>query len=110
MASIKETLELSGVPAYRIVKKTTEEPEQYCTFQRILIKEDVAADDVVDEESSFYKVNIFSKVDFEALLSTTKKNLSSAGFIVNSVDAEIYESDTGYYHVPLSVQELHAKE
>lgn len=46
------------------------------------------------------------KGDFEAQLDKTKEVLKAAGVYINSIDAESYETETGYWLVPITVEIL----
>ena len=78
----------------------------FFVFQRILSKPDGYADDDNTVTAHTYRVDLYSKSDFIALLNQTVSALKNTGFTVDSIDAEIYESDTGYYHVPLTINFL----
>lgn len=109
MAKIKEVLEQSGYPAARLVwkvKKGQEKPETYYTFQRITRQPTVVADDEVQEEEETYLIRIITKDDFEELVDETVNNLRAAGYGVTSVDQEQYETATGYWIVPITVQKV----
>lgn len=49
---------------------------------------------------------LFHKGDFEAQLDKTKEVLKAAGVYINSIDAESYETETGYWLVPITVEIL----
>lgn len=51
-------------------------------------------------------VTLFHKGDFEAQLDKTKEVLKAAGVYINSIDAESYETETGYWLVPITVEIL----
>ena len=48
--------------------------------------------------------NIYSKTDYFALLQRLKTALKAAGFYGITINAEVYEQDTGYYHVPVEIK------
>ena len=50
-----------------------------------------------------FRVDLFSKDDFTDLLKSTLEVLKQAGFTISSVDPEDYEKDTGFYHVPITI-------
>lgn len=52
------------------------------------------------------RVTLFHKGDFEAQLDKTKEVLKAAGVYINSIDAESYETETGYWLVPITVEIL----
>lgn len=95
-------------PVYRIVynpkdHKNKVSPETYFTFQTIISQPSGYADDDSTATLNTFRVDLFSKKDFTKLLSDTLNALKQAGFTISSVDAEIYENDTGYYHVPITI-------
>jgi len=53
-----------------------------------------------------YRVTLFHKGDFEAQLDKTKEILKAAGVYINSIDAESYEVETGYWLVPITIEIL----
>lgn len=52
------------------------------------------------------RFTLFHKGDFEAQLDKTKEVLKAAGVYINSIDAESYETETGYWLVPITVEIL----
>lgn len=66
----------------------------------------VNADDEEKERREMYRVTLFHKGDFEAQLDKTKEVLKAAGVYINSIDAESYETETGYWLVPITVEIL----
>ena len=53
-----------------------------------------------------YRVTLFSKVDFEEQLEKTLEILEAAGYYINSVDTEEFETETGYWYVPITIEIL----
>ena len=92
--SIQEILESAGLPAQRGVYTGRDKPDAYYTFLRLLGTPAVNADDEEKEG------------DFEAQLDKTKEVLKAAGVYINSIDAESYETETGYWLVPITVEIL----
>lgn len=106
MDSIKEVLESAGLPAQRGVYTGKKKPEAYYTFLRLLKNGAVSADDKAAAERELYRVTLFHKGDFEAQLEKTLEVLRAAGAYINSVDAEYYETETGYWIVPVTIELL----
>ena len=75
----------------------------YCTYYTYLEHDVVYADDEPQEAETFGTVDIFCKGDYKSLLQDVKGRLCSAGFIIGDVGPELYENDTGYYHVPVNI-------
>lgn len=84
----------------------TDKPDAYYTFLRLLGTPAVNADDEEKERREMYRVTLFHKGDFEAQLDKTKEVLKAAGVYINSIDAESYETETGYWLVPITVEIL----
>lgn len=106
MDSLKELLESAGLPAQRGVYTGKKKPEAYYTFLRLLKSGAVSADDEAATERELYRVTLFYKGDFEAQLAKTLEVLRAAGTYINSVDAEYYETETGYWVVPITIEIL----
>lgn len=104
--SIQEILESAGLPAQRGVYTGRDKPDAYYTFLRLLSTPAVNADDEEKERREMYRVTLFHKGDFEAQLDKTKEVLKAAGVYINSIDAESYETETGYWLVPITVEIL----
>ena len=104
--SLKDVLESAGLPAQRGVFTGKKKPEAYYTFQRLMQSAALNTDDEESEERELYRVTLISKVDFEAQLEKTKEALKAAGFYINSVDMESYETETGYWLVPITIEYL----
>lgn len=106
MDSLKELLESAGLPAQRGVYTGKKKSEAYYTFLRLLKNGAVSADDEAAVERELYRVTLFYKGDFEAQLSKTLEVLRAAGAYINNVDAECYETETGYWIVPITIEIL----
>ena len=104
MDSLKEVLESAGLPTQRGVYTAKKKPAAYYTFLRLLKGAVASADDMPAEERELYRVTLFYKGDFEAQLDKTLEVLRAAGAYINSVDAEYYETETGYWVVPITVE------
>ena len=63
-----------------------------------------AADDEMHGTEYTYRVDIYSKRDYIALLRRAKQALKAAGFYGLVIDPEVYEQDTGFYHVPIEAK------
>ncbi len=106
MKSIKEILESAGLPAQRGVYTGRCKPKAYYTFLRLLGASGVNADDKESESREMYRVTLFHKGDFEAQLNKTLEALRAADVYINSVDTESYETETGYWLVPITIEIL----
>lgn len=106
MSSIKEILESAGLPAQRGVYTGRCKPKAYYTFLRLLGAPAVNADDKESEGREVYRITLFHKGDYEAQLNKTLEVLRAADVYINSVDAESYETETGYWLVPITIEIL----
>jgi hypothetical protein len=106
MDSLKDVLESAGLPAQRAVFTGKSKPKAYYTFLRLLRGAAVNADDKESDGRELYRVTLFHKGDFEAQLNKTLEVLREAGYYINSVDTESYETDTGYWLIPINVEIL----
>lgn len=75
----------------------------YITFYTVLDKDETYADDEAVQAATTATIDIFSKGNYKTLLADVKTRLKSAGFTIQSSGPEIYEQDTGFYHVPVDV-------
>lgn len=103
--NLKQVIESAGVPAERGVYTGKKKPAAYCTFIRLLKDAALRADDRESCGREMYRVTLFHKGNFEALLETLTGKLEEAGGYV-SVDTEHYEAETGYWIVPVTVEML----
>lgn len=76
----------------------------FMTYQLVLSSDIMSADDEMQGTEYLYRVDIYSKLNYISLLQQTKQALRAAGFFGIVIDPEVYESDTGYYHVPIEVK------
>lgn len=108
--NLKAALLSLGKSAYRLAYTPPDNdlkkkpPETYFTFQTVLSQPSEYADDDSTATLHTFRVDLYSKLDFTQLLSDTLTQLKRAGFSISTVDAEIYEYDTGYYHVPITIK------
>ena len=106
MDSLQNVLESAGLPAQRGVYTEKKKPAAYYTFLRIMKNAAVNADDKRQGSREMYRVTLFSKVDFEEQLEKTLETLEVAGYYINSVDTEEFETETGYWYVPITIEIL----
>lgn len=96
-------LNAKAVPVYPIVCTDKTKPTTYITYYTVLEKDGAYGDDDAVETDTTATVDIFCKGDFKSLLADVKARLKTAGFTISSVGPEQYETDTGYYHVPVDI-------
>jgi hypothetical protein len=92
------------LPTERGVYTGKDKPNQYCVFTRITGGAVVRADDIQQVGQDTYRVTLYSKSDYEDMLQKIIGTLEAAGYYINSQDGENYETDTGYWQVPLTIQ------
>ena len=103
MASLKEILE-AIVPTERGIYTGEVKPRQYCTFQ-VVLQKPTYADDRRKEKTITYRVTLFSKGDYEDVLERILETLENNNYtIVDEISGENYETDTGYWVVPINIQ------
>lgn len=76
----------------------------FMTYQLVIASDIAPADDEMQGTEYTYRIDIYSKQDYISLLRRTKQALKAAGFYGVVVDPEVYENDTGYFHVPIEAK------
>jgi hypothetical protein len=97
------TLNAKSVPIFPIVCTDSTKPSTYVTYYTVLEKDSEYADDDAVETDTTGAVDIFCKGNYKSLLVDIKARLKIAGFTILSCGPEQYESNTGYYHVPIDI-------
>lgn len=100
---ITSTLENLGVPAQRTVLKNKSKPDIYILSQMVTSLPSAYANDEYETIEHTLRVHIYSKHDYTQLLAETITALKAAGFTISSIDTEMYEEETGYYHRPITI-------
>lgn len=103
--TLKEIL-AAILPTERLFYTGNNKPRAYCTYQLITQAAAVSADDNEKLTQSMYRVTLFSKSDYTEVLNKIITALKANGYYINSIDGEDYETDTGYYKVPITIQKL----
>lgn len=80
----------------------TGESETYLTYYTWYEKPDNFADDEYKNEIVYLTIDIFSKKNFKGIVRKLKNIMNQNGFIWEDSAPEQYESDTGYYHIPVN--------
>lgn len=99
---LHSTLKGLGVPVERL--KYGGKAASYITYQLVVGRDTFFSDDEEGAQEYTYQVHIFSKKDYFALIQSAKKALKAAGFYGIEIGAEVYEQDTGFYHVPVEIK------
>ena len=98
-----------GLPVRRLLYELLpgeELPAAYITFQNIVRQPNAFADDDNTEVLNVYRVNLFSKSNYKDTLKELITALKTGGFVISSVDGELYERETGFFHVPVTINIL----
>lgn len=98
-ALVQQTLETLGVPVIRQFFDGTS--DRYITYQLTYVRDREYEDDENAAVEYTFGADIYAKRDPDALVQAAKEALKVAGFMNVTVEAEIYESGTKYYHIPL---------
>lgn len=78
----------------------------FITFQIVASREVDHADDNNNGTEYFYRFDIYSKGNYLTLAKNAIAALKAVEFYDASIDPEIYEDDTGYYHLPIEIKYL----
>lgn len=101
---LKSTLETLGFPVERLFYSGN--ADTYFTYQLVNGKGTDFSDDSNDSEEYLYRVDLYSRTDYIALLRKTVKVVKEVGFYGITIDPEVHEKDTGYFHVPIEIKYL----
>ncbi len=74
----------------------------FITFQLVLGQQIEFADDKSRGKEFIYRADIYSKRDYIALIEKTVDTLETLECYEISINPEVYEADTGYFHVPIT--------
>lgn len=97
-------LKTLGFPVSRLVRKSKTPASTYFTYQLIVDAPRAFADDDNTATESTWRVDLYTKASYTTLLPRVIAALKAAEFYAVSVEAELYETDTGYYHVPIEAK------
>lgn len=104
---IINTLKPLNIPV--VFQKYTGKAETYITFHEYLTAGEEYEDDEEILTAHYIQVDLWSKVDYTALVKEVKRLLINVGFKrINEVD--LYEDDTKIYHKGLKFYYLEEKE
>ena len=99
---LKAELEKLGVPVERL--KYGGKAACFIVYQLVVGRDTFFSDDEEGAQEFTYQVHVYSKTDYIDILQRLKTALKAAGFYAITIDAETYEQDTGYYHVPVEIK------
>lgn len=80
----------------------TGKADTYLTYYTWFCKPDNFYDDENHTEIAYGTIDIYSKGNFKDILKKVKNTLKENGFIWTDNGPEVFERDTGYYHVPVN--------
>ena len=103
-AAIKTALESLGVPVGRLTFRGN--ANTFITYQLIISADRDFSDDESAAMEYTYRINLFSRADYVALFLSMKRVLKAAGFYGIETEAEVYERDTKYFHMPITAKYL----
>lgn len=99
---LKTTLEKLGSPVCRL--KYSGKAERFITYQLVTCREIYFSDDENGAMEFTYRVDIYSICDYIAFMQSVKQAVKQVGFYGITFDPEVFENDTGYYHVPIEMK------
>ena len=74
----------------------------YLTYYTWSERPELFFDNDYDAEVCFGTIDVWSKKNFKSLVEIVKQKLKENGFIWTDNGTEMYEPDTGYFHVPIN--------
>jgi hypothetical protein len=101
-----KALELPVSRAYHKIGKGQGAPRAYITYQLIFGTGTAYADDDNAATETTWRIDLFSKDNYDALISELICELKAADFYGVTAEAEQYEQDTGYYHMSFEAKFL----
>lgn len=101
---LMQTLEGLGYPVERLLYRG--KADTYFTFQCVISAATAYCDDDSEAEEITFRIDLFTRYNFGQLLRRTKQALKAAGFYGIGVEAEVYEENTKFFHVPIVAKYL----
>lgn len=105
---LMEVLNALGVPVERLSHKGGE--DTFITYQILNGNEEAFADDEGHAEEWTYRIDVYSRGDYTELLRNLRAHLRATGFYNIVTGPEMYEDDTGYYHMPVEADYMREDE
>ena len=75
----------------------------YITYYTTSEADEIFADDEAIGGGTNATVDVYSKGNFKSLVKEVKKKLKQAGFSILPSGLELFEPETGYYHVVIEI-------
>lgn len=106
--SIFKDFTVNGVEIPVSFLKYTGEKETYVTYQEVFADTTYSGDDELLAYVDYYDFDIYSKGNYFEIVSSIKEKLKQNGFEwqPSNSSADMYESDTGYFHKTLNFSYL----
>lgn len=77
--------------------------DSYITYYTTSEADEIFADDVAIGAGTDATVDVYSKENFKRLVKEVRKNLKQSGFSILPSGLELFEPETGYYHVVIEI-------
>ena len=103
-AAIKKALGALGVPFARLTY--CGRANTFITYQLVISAERDFYDDENNAEEYTFRIDLFSRGNYIALLRRLKRALKAEEFYNITAEAEVYEKDTKYYDIPIGGEYL----
>lgn len=101
--SLEATLSAIGITTS--TSPYTGTADSFITYHMVNEEDTVFADGEAQAGEGMYSVDYFTKGAWRTAVNTIKAELKAAGYKVQSIGPEIYETDTKRYHIPILVIE-----
>jgi hypothetical protein len=99
---LMEILTAFNYPVKRLrLKSDAKRPETYFLIQLIKKSTVMAASDLPLARESVWAIDLYSKKDYSDLLDSVIDALEDNDFYDVSIETELYDHDTAYFHVSL---------
>lgn len=74
--------------------------EPYITYSEEDMDNSLTADDALQDYVTYYDFNVYAKGNYKRIASAMREILEDNDFVwqVSRTSADMYETDTGYYH------------
>ena len=78
--------------------------EPYVTYQQVDADNSLSGDDDLIGYVDYYDFDVYAKGNYTQIVESVKENLKENGFVwqPSRSSADMYETDTGYYHKTLN--------
>jgi hypothetical protein len=101
--SLEATLAATGLPVSSAPYTGT--ATSYITYNMVNEDDTAFADAEAVAGERMYSVDYFTKSAWRSAIDTIKAAIKSAGYHIQSVGPEIFETDTKLFHIPILIVE-----